>query len=189
MAYRLNSIKEKAVVDWVKACILTAYPTATVFWDKQSAGGAVNNKLPAYPFVVLNIIAGPFKDDGHSDRKYKKNKAGTPTDTYTFTFRKRVTVSINVFAAENHLDIVSKIQNGVELPTKLDILNSKGIVIRGATAPSDISELLDSKYEMRATMDIELAYAETVDDTITEVREVQYEKTNAPEFEGDIKEA
>jgi hypothetical protein len=164
---RLNTTLEKTIYDWVVSAV-SSKVGITVIWDKQSTQGEGQGVQPSEPFITLNIISGP-------------NKAGTPEqvdkpgvdDTVIRIFRKTITLSIQVFAFADYLEILSLVVNATELESQLSILRAEGLVIWGVSDITDLSELIESKYRFRANIDIIMSYGEEIDDVTGEIRTVE----------------
>jgi hypothetical protein len=164
---RLNQTLENTIYNWVVSAV-SSKAGITVIWDKQSSQGAGQGVQPSEPFMTLNFISGP-------------NKVGTPEqvdkpgveDTITRIFRKTVTLSVQVFAFEDYLEIMSLVINATELDSKLDILRAQGIAIWGVSNINDLSELTEAQYRFRANIDIIIAYGEEIDDVTGQINTVE----------------
>ncbi len=153
-AYRLNEVKELAIYTWVSSIL-----GISAIWDKPDA------PRPPLLYATLNISAGP-REIGKPDERYKT------IDIVNYTFRKVMTLTVNVYADNAHLAYMEKLTNSLALPTVQYALRAAGLAIWGHTDPLDISRLLDTKHEPRATVDVFLAYAIEADDTPGEIRKV-----------------
>ena len=160
--FRLDIEREKALVAW-----LALATGIEVMCDKQDAhDGVTNTKRPDLPYVLLNIISGPRKI-GEADKTWKED------DTWDYKRHKEITVSVNVYANNNHLGLMEIIQDSLDHDTVLIEFRSAGLAFLNATNPSDISTLLDTKTEFRVTMDIIFGYAKTTQDEPGEIRTVE----------------
>lgn len=157
MAYRLDQAKEDAIYDWAVASL----QGTTVIWDKPTA------PRPELPYVTLNIIGGPIKLANRTPFKYKE------LDTWTYYFKKRITLSINIFGYENHLNKIDTLLNSLELDSKIEILNNAGLACWGYDGPRDLSLQRDTEWEFRSQADIFLSYGENVDDVPGEVQSIE----------------
>ncbi len=153
MPQRLDQAKQSAIISWIETAL-----SLEAVWDKQ------NLPSPALPYVSCNIIAGP-QLDGTPQRNYKT------TDTFTHLFRKIFTLSVQAHAITNHLALLSTLINSMVLPTHRATLKDAGLAIYNDTdiSPVDISELLDTGFEKRGSIDVTMAYAEEVDDVTGEI--------------------
>lgn len=167
MSQRLNQEKQTAIMNWIETAL-----SITAIWDKQ------NKKRPVLPYISLNIIAGP-QLDGTPEPRYKT------TDIYTYIFRKIFTLSVQVHAVNNHLALLSTLINAMILPTQRATLRAAGLAIYNDIDISitDISELLDTGFEKRAAMDVTMAYAEEIDDTVGEIQTVRVKGLPDTKFE------
>ena len=173
-AYRLDETKELALYTWVYGIL-----GITTIWDKSNA------PRPVLPYATLNISGGG-KKEGEPEERYKE------LDTWTYPMRKVLTLTVNIFAEEGHLAYGDGLVNSLSLPTVQDTLRAAGFAIRRSSDVMDISRLLDTKYELRAGVDIFLAYETDVDDvpgeihraTVTEA--IVSEGSNTHEFDIDV---
>lgn len=152
--YRLDATKELALYTWVSSRL-----GITTIWDKPGA------LRPTLPYSSLNISGGGRKE-GEPEERYKE------LDTWTYPHRKVLTLTVNIFAENGHLAYGDDLVNSLSLPTIQDALRAAGFAIRGASDVMDVSMLLDTKFEMRAAVDIFLAYETDVDDVPGEIHRV-----------------
>lgn len=157
MAYRLDTIKEDAIYDWAIASI----PNTTIIWDKPTTD------RPELPYVTLNIIGGPIKLDNKTPYRYKE------LDTWTYYFKKRITLSINIYGYEDHLNKIEELLDSLELDTKIEILNNAGLACWGYDGPRDLSLQRDTEWEFRSQADVFLSYGKNVDDVPGEVQSIE----------------
>lgn len=157
MAYRLDQAKEDAIYDWAVASLGVG---VSVIWDKPSA------PRPDIPYITLNIIGGPIPLGDRPANIYKS------LDTWTHLFKKKITLSINVFGYEDHLQTNSTLVNALYLPSKIEILNLAGLACWGYDGPRDISKFVDTEWEFRSQTDIFLSYGDNIDDTHLEVQKI-----------------
>ena len=169
--HRLDETKEKACWDFVVGATSISNADKKVIWDKQDIVAPRNAKKPALPYITLNISAGPALVAA-PEFNYKED------DTFTYNMRKQFTLTINVFANEGWLKLAQEIKEALHLPTKRGILRQAGLAQDGIPSDVlDVSALLDTKHEGRATFDLPLAYNEEVDDVSGEIRKVEIEST------------
>lgn len=135
-------------------------PALTIIWDKQTTQDPINAPLPSLPFATMNISKIP-------------TKVGTPTqrnlragDDYKFRFNKELTLTVNIYADDMYLKYLERLLNCLEISNKLDILSTEGISVLGYSDPNDISELLESKWEFRCQVDIQILYGYEVIETV-----------------------
>lgn len=152
---RLPTSIEYALTAWTAAI----HPDATALWANQ------DGHRPKPPFVLLDIIAGP-QSIGAPEERY------TLTDTYTYGIRKQATLNIQV-VADDALVRASAIETALALPSRQSILQAAGIAAHQATGLRDITTLLDTVHEPRATIDIVISYPDPVDDAPGEIHKVR----------------
>jgi hypothetical protein len=167
MPQRLNQAKQTAIIEWIQTALFI-----TTIWDKQNAF------RPALPYISVNIITGP-QQDGTPEAKYKT------TDVFTYIFRKIFTLSIQAHSQSNHLALLSTLINSMKLPTQRATLRAAGLSIYNDNdiSPTDISELIDTGFEKRASIDVIMAFAEEVDDSPGEIQTMQLVGKAGTKFE------
>lgn len=165
--HRLDEDKEEGIFDFVVAATSISNPAGKVIWNLQDVAGGRKAVKPALPYITLNISSGPTLL--HTPESNWKE-----LDTFTKSFRYSFTLTVNVFANENWLGLAQEILEGLDLETKKSILRLAGLAQAGApSSVSDISELLDTKHEGRATFDMFLGYAREIDDVTGEIKKVE----------------
>lgn len=173
---RIEKAFEDAIYDYMAAVLDASFgaDVIPVIWDKQIADSNNNQspKRPDLPYVTLNISTPPFKE-GDSEIKYKE------IDTYTLPMRKAFTVTASVYAGAEipggfgYFDVMTAITDGLELESFKSILRKAGLAIRGSENPVELSALLETVFEFRASVDIFLAYAKPVDDIAGQIDSVE----------------
>jgi len=158
MGYRLDQVKEDAIYDWTVSSLGAG---VNVIWDKPG------EERPEKPYATLNIIGGPSLVGDRAEHKYKT------LDTWEYNFVKKFTLSMNIYADNNHLNLMQKIINGTFLETKLQILQLKGLACWGYDGPADLSALIETEWEFRSHIDIFMSYAETVADIPGEIQKIE----------------
>lgn len=167
MPQRLNQVKQTAILTWIETALSIA-----AIWDKQ------NLPKPPLPYISCNIISGP-QLDGTPESKYKS------LDTYTYILRKIFTLSIQIHATTNHLAYLSSLIDSMVLPSFRQILRDAELSIYNDTdiIINDISELLDTGFEKRASIDVTMAYADEVDDLVGEINFTNIQGISGTKFE------
>jgi hypothetical protein len=155
MMQRLAIAIEDALVAWMQAI----HADATILWANQ------DGHKPGPPFVLLDVIAGP-QNVGTAEERYKG------ADMYTYGFRKRCTLNVQIFAADALLR-AGAMANALELPSRQAILQAAGIAVWGGDGPQDITQLMDTVYEPRASIDLFLSWPDPTDDAPGEIRRVR----------------
>ena len=161
--YRLDEIKEEAIFDFIVAA--SGFDEGQVIWDKQDVAGPRKAVKPALDFITMNISAGP-SSQGTPEIIYKE------LDTYEMPFRRNFTLTINVISNLGWLSDAQKIADSKDLESKVSILRLAGISVLSAGDVLDISELLDTKHEGRATVDFFLSDCVVRDDITGEIHKV-----------------
>jgi hypothetical protein len=150
--YRLNKEAEAAVYSWIKNLVGTK---VTVLWSKQSAYDPLNAPRPDLPFIELNIIS--VSQLGKSEEIHVND------DTYRYNFRKKFTLTVNAYSNETPMTYIETIINSLQLEDSLNILRAGGIAANGEPIINDISGIMESKYELRASCDVFLCYNKSQD--------------------------
>lgn len=161
-SFRFSVQAELAIYDWMvhtMNCDGTDWG-ATVIWDKP------NKTRPQKPYITLNITNGPTSID-------TVDIAYVSTDTYAYTYRKIITLTINVFSDNGYLYHINKILNSFTKECCYSHLRDAGLAYWTHSGPSDISELLDSEFEFRATADVVLSFGHTETVTSGEMHKVK----------------
>jgi len=171
MTHRMNQAKEEALVAWAKAGFGAGVP---VIWDKQDAlasGLGPRRDEITLPYATLGFLTPPIRVGLGVDHAYKE------LDTWTITHKKQFTLTVKVFAKEEHLQLVQNLIDSLDLPTKQLVLQDAGLSYWGNEAPVDLSELLDTKHQLIAACDFLFAFKQETDDEIGEVQSVVGEGT------------
>jgi hypothetical protein len=143
--YRLNEATEKAIFDFIVSA--SGFSNAQIIWDKQSVAAPRNGVKPTLSYITLNISGGPSLQ-GTPELNYKE------LDTFEKTFRRAFTVTVNVYSNLGWLSDAQKIADSIYLDNKRGILTAASVSVLDTGPVLDISELLDTKYEGRATVDL-----------------------------------
>lgn len=147
-----------AIEDAIVAFAEAVQPDATVIWANP------DGPRPALPFIVLDVVSGPT-GIGAAEERYKSE------DTYTYGFRKRGTLNVQVHA-DDALVRAGAIESALELPSRQGTLQAAGIAVWGSDGPRDITQLMDTAFEPRASLDLFLSWPEPADDAPGEIRTV-----------------
>ncbi|MCK5318362.1 MAG: hypothetical protein KAJ55_10620 [Anaerolineales bacterium] len=161
--YRLDEAKEEAIFDFIVAA--SGLAESQVIWDKQDIAGSRKAVKPALDYITMNISAGP-SSQGAPELKYKE------LDTYEMPFRRAFTLTINVYSNLGWISLAHAIASAKDLESKRSILRLAGISILDHSDILDISELLDTKHEGRATVDLFLSDCVVRDDITGEIHKV-----------------
>lgn len=163
MGKNLPTATRKAIYDFVFDAL-----GITTIWAEQSTGGSKKQNLPDVPFATMKVISGP-RQVGGASLHYKGE------DTYTYRFLWDFTLSVNVYS---NTDAASKIQALIEclsMETKRQTLKEASVGIIGSEVPTDLSEVLDTKYRGRMQVDIDFSYSSERDDKQGEIQSVEIE--------------
>ena len=161
--YRLNEIAEKAIFDFIVAA--SGFDNGQVIWDKQSVVAPRKGAKPSLGYITLNISAGP-SSQGTPELNYKE------LDTYEVPFRQAFTVTVNVYSDLGWLSDAQKIADSIFLDGKRGILTAADVAVLSAGPALDISVLLDTKFEGRATVDLFMSYCVVREEVTGEVETV-----------------
>lgn len=161
--YRLSETTEKAIFDFVVAA--SGFDSDRVIWDKQSVVAPRKGIKPSLGYITLNISGGP-SSQGTPELSYKE------LDTYEKPFRRAFTVTINVISNLAWLSDAQKISDSIHLDGKRSILTAAGVSVLDSGPVLDISELLDTKFEGRATVDLFMSDCVVREEVVGEVAKV-----------------
>lgn len=171
--YRIDEDKEKALIKWVYDAT-----DITTYWARQDVAGSRRGKLQDKPFCTLDILS--IQSIDRADKIYKT------TDTWELVTRKILTVTLNIYAQNKHFYYMDNVIDALNKESVLTDLRIAGLSYWSHTSPVDISELIETRHELRVTMDVVFSYAKVYEDEIGEIQTVKLEKTNSPTFETEI---
>lgn len=121
-------------------------------WAAKAAGVEVvfseqsNVKLDA-PFITLKVISGPKRMGSTDDLEYVSG------DDFKIIGRREMTISVQAFGCEA-FDILSNLSTSFSEPDVQGFFQSKNIGIVDEGSPNDLTNLLDTDFQGRASMDI-----------------------------------
>jgi hypothetical protein len=159
--YRYNAEIEKAIVDWVKDIL----NYDTVIAEQQKT------KAPKPTGEFASFLLGASIKLGCDDVQYKSG-------AFTAIGLRKMPLSITIYA-DNALEDAAELRNSLELPYVLDTLRTAGVHICKALDIKDTSAILETGFEPRATLDIEIYVTESITDNVTtyiETVELEYEE-------------
>lgn len=159
MPINLETVKTD-LYNWAKAQLPVNYPV-TMYYE--------NAPRPAYDYVTINITnyaqigqdytPRPTDDDGDveqvGDREF--------------------TVQLQAYGG-NVFDILETLRYSLQKQTVLDTLRADGIVFVQQFPIQDITELVNTQFEKRATMDIVFRMGQTYDDVLGSIDTVEIEE-------------
>jgi hypothetical protein len=158
-AYRLDKDKEDAIHNWVKTAL--GFEGNKVIWDRS------NIRRPERPYATLNISSGPRNVGRASEERYKE------LDTFQYAIRKVFTLTVGIYGGNGYLKKLEDVIDSLQKPTIQTILRQAGLANWGSEDPIDLSSLLDTKFEDRASVDFLLAYGKAIEDTPGEIQNVR----------------
>jgi hypothetical protein len=161
--YRLSEATEKAIFDFIVSA--SGFSDAQIIWDKQSIVAPRKGVKPTLGYITLNISGGPALQ-GTPELGYKE------LDTYNRTFRRAFTVTVNVYSNLGWLSDAQKIADSIYLDSKRGILTAASVSVLDTGPVLDISELLDTKFEGRATVDLFMSDCVVREEIVGEVAKV-----------------
>lgn len=89
-------------------------------------------------------------------------------------------VSLNIFGGDAN-DRMSKLRDTLDLQRVIDEFNAAGIAHNGETGPNDLSSLMETKYQERSQMDLDISYSIELDQGIGIIEEVVITNENTNE--------
>lgn len=138
--------------DWLVA----EFSTIEVIWLHPNA------PRPARPYMALQIIADG-KLPGQSDYTQIDSEGIS-----TLIVQREAVVSIQIFEEQGDpraaMNRAVSIQNAIEKRTTRDFFEIDKLSFRGMDAPVDITAMIGNKFEPRASLDVRLGYAATLED-------------------------
>lgn len=143
----------QAIYNWAKKEL-----AIEVIWSEQA------EIRPDRPYVMLKLITGPLRG-GHDEIRQP-----TP-GTYKVCGMRGITVSVNVFG-EKALELAAQLQTSLEKITVQEALRSAGLSFIRAEAVTDLTVLMETRFDTRANLDAMFAYAENVDDNVGTIEHV-----------------
>ncbi len=176
--FRLDKDKELTIVNWVKKAL-----DIRALWDKEDAYGSTDSRRPVFPYVLLNILVGPNKI-GDVDQSYNSE------DTFNYRRHKTVTVSVNLYARDNHLELLENLADSLDYEDILADFKTNDLYFIRHTDVLDISALLETGNEFRATMDVMFGYSYRTTRKIGEITSIEIDyavKSNKGNHYGQIK--
>lgn len=154
--------------DWVNSFIQRdAGDTITLTWVEGQAGSIgvkddVPAPQPAPPYVTMKLD-GPFKE-GADDLEY--NSTG---DSYTLSGFRRFIFSVQSFGIGAMQDL-QRLQGSIDLPESQEFLRDKGIGIGVEPSVTDLTGIVQTEFEERAIIEIEIYVCHSIDSTVSQIR-------------------
>ena len=143
----------KNILDaWYNYAVSLVNDDVTVIFSDELYGK--DAPRPQLPYMTLKIISGPQSKT--IDSMTKKNAQGT----FDLIDVERYTLSVQMFGSEKaddfaYIDILKSFKNQLSNPDRLEQLRAEGdIGIQSRGTVKDISALLKTGFERRATLDI-----------------------------------
>ena len=127
-------------------------------WFSETSGIATiwaeqSGPKPKRPYATLKLITGAVKVGGEDNlRQYTSGK-------FVLNGPRTVTVRCQVFG-EGALDILSTVRDSLDDPSIIDGLDLSGLSVQDDGEPSNVTERLETSYEIRAVMDVKFDFNE-----------------------------
>lgn len=163
---------EDAIWDWFSAACLAvaSIPTASVMWSYQS------NVLPSRPCATLtwisrdDVIGAPARDEVYP-------LAGSGI-TQAIVHRRLQQVQLDVFAkvpksgatsGTQAVAILGEVTRSLQKQATKSAFNTAGLALRGVSQVQDLSQLVETAFETRASVDLTFS---TIDQTTENAGEI-----------------
>jgi len=161
-AFRLSSEKEDAVWDWVHQALGDVLDDENIIWEKQ------NEYRPQPPYISLNIVSGPVKLGGQAELRHKTG------DKFTVNAMKQVTISVTAYGG-NDLNLIERVQDSLGTVTAKALLRVAGLAVVSEEPIVSASAEIEGGFEERASMDVILSYASSIEDEAGIIEHVELE--------------
>lgn len=167
---------EAAILAWFKA----SSGLSAVIWANQTA------PQPALPYATL-LIRPPARlaaQDDVQEVYVGSNPAGQEVELRQKGVRE-ISVSCQVFSAAvrgagTAREILAKAQTGLETPSLRQALYQAGLSVVDEGAITDVSALVETKYQSRAAMDVLFYCVDEVTEKTGYIETVNYDATYNP---------
>lgn len=136
-----------------------------VIWARQDA------PRPPRPYATISIVSDVQQEHASLSALNQDEEA-------TVITHDQVTVSFSVYSETTQhpfdaMDRLKSLRQSFMMPSKLFELGEKGwAFVRILLGPNDVSELVDSRWQPRAVMDVEFRIARSVLDFLGSVEQV-----------------
>jgi hypothetical protein len=167
-------VVKDAIHDWVSNALRT--DSATVIWSDQDA------PQPEYPFVTLKVISGPDPLSPHWGVVEETDTRRLHEEIERLSYIQcRMTVSCQAFtsrklAMENEADAVALLNSARACLAKQSVRDTfelTNISVASCEAASDISDLEETTFVSRASMEVVFGIVLTVRDYVTYIESVE----------------
>lgn len=165
MTINLETVKTN-LYDWAKAQLPVNFPVILYY---------ENAPRPTYNYVTIDITT--FTQIG-------EDYTPQPTDDVgdvEMVGNREFTVQLQAYGGDS-MGILETLRCSLQKLTVLDTLRNNGIIFVMHFPIQDITELVNSKFESRATMDVLFRMGQTYQDTLGSIDTVEIEEEF---FEGD----
>jgi hypothetical protein len=153
---------ENALHAWLAAS--TGLAAANVIWSNQS------NPQPARPYVTMKML-----DLGHVGRDalthaYDPTAVPRAELTTTVDGRRELTIAVQVFSASTTgaataRALLTKAQTALSLPGVQSVLSAAGLAILNEGRITDLTELLETRWQSRASVDVQFNCVDSAQET------------------------
>jgi hypothetical protein len=155
---------KKAIYDWVVLALSTPTPPP-IYWGDQNA------PRPDNPSVRLKFIAGPNMVGLDEIRDVE----GDP-DLFAIVGPRTFLLSVTG-QGDTAINLVSQLQTSVSDPSKVAKLGEDGVSILSIGTSRDVTQLMETKYETRHQVDVNLLVTEYVETELGVIEDLELGST------------
>lgn len=169
MSINYETVK-KALYDWMISVIPLNMPV--IYWQN-------NSPRPEIPYVTLflnNIVM--------RNQDWTQPRVNTLADA-NMKGDRQFTLSIQVFGTNDPLTILENVRSSLQKQSVLDTLRTNGIVFFQSLNIADITEILETQFEKRASLDVLFGIGQTYIDNLGFFDHAQIEQT-IKDINGDV---
>jgi len=150
--YRFDKVAEDSIV----AVLKDITGTETVMWDKQDAfvSDTASVKPTNKDFITLSFLSGLTPT---SELEYTPSTLGG-VGLFDMSMAYRFTISVNLYTNNAHMFKVAKIQAHMRSEKNTIVLKTAGLGYMGSSTISDFSEFEETRYNLRAHIDLSFSY-------------------------------
>jgi hypothetical protein len=159
MALNWETVKTN-IYNWVVANVPSGMP-ATMYYE--------NAPRPAAPYVTINIAS--ITQIGWDWTPNPTNTAGD----ISLIGDREFTVQLQAYGGDP-LSVMENLRTSLQKQGVLDLLRVNGIVFADWFPINDITELVDSRYEKRASMDVLFRIAQTATESLGTIATVELQE-------------
>lgn len=143
-----------AIYNWIKVELKNQVPEDRIYWQEQGGG------RPPSPALSMRVLAGPFQY-GDDDIVAKEGEAGA----FEVTGQRKLQVSLNAYGSDAFA-IMGQLQQSTQKPTTQQRVSKLGVAFLEYSEVRNVTVPLETQFETRAQMDVEIGYVAAIDDDI-----------------------